>query len=386
MRKSEGKRMNHHRKGVVAASIALLMMCGVLTACSSSGDSDSGSANAKLDLAASEAALAKYKATPTSIPVSEPLKAAPEKGKTFVWMTCQLSACMDMGQSMKEAVTSLGWKYQEISYDQADPATLVSGMRKALRYDPAYVGMSGVAPETWATIVPEYKKAGVKIVASYLGKSDLDADVVLQVAGASLNEVQGDALAQWFIADSKGKGTALIQTVSDFPSNKIMSDTFVKTVKEDCPDCKVRQVSNSLADAGAGKIVPALVSELRSKPDYGYLVATYAPFLSGLPAALKSAGIADRVKVGGGYPDPVTMQAIKDGQFAVAPASSPHIAAYLMVDAAVRDETGTPQPKGGQQLDIQMLAKDVDFKVEASHDVPVDYAEQFQKLWGVSRG
>lgn len=369
----------------LAVPAAAAAMFGVLAACGSSeGSQDSASSGGALDLDASEAVVADYQSAPSEIPVSEPLAKAPEEGTSFVWMTCQLSDCQVMGKAMEDAVTSLGWEYREISYDQANPATLVNAMREALRYDPAYVGMSGIAPETWASIVPEYKEAGAKIVASYLGETSLDEEVVMTVSGPRLNETQGEALAQWFIADSEGKGKAVLQTVSDYPSNKIMSDTFVDTVDSGCPDCDVTVINSSLADVGAGRIVPSIVSELRSRPDHTYAFATYAPFVDGLPAALQAAGIGDQVKIGGGYASPVTKQAIEDGLVAAGTAESANIASFLMVDAAVRDATATPQPANGQVQDIQLLTTDVDFTIGVAHDVPADYADQFKKLWGVS--
>ena len=376
-----------HRLRDVLTSVTSVALCCALAACGGASDgasSSSGGGTSRAGVQAAEAAVTEYEAAPEDIPITEPLNGVPEAGQTFIWMTCQLTACVDMAGAVQAAVESVGWTYREISYDQATPATLVDSLRQALRYDPSYVGLSGVAPETWSVVIPEYEAAGVKLVTSYLGDLETDETVLANVAGPSLNELQAEALAQWFIADSQGEGNVLLQTVNDYPSNKILAEAFAATVAEDCPGCRVTEVNISLADAGAGGVVPTVISQLRANPNTEYLVSTYSPFLNGLPAQLQAAGLADRVKVAGAYADAGTKSAIQNGSFTAAIGTSARIAAYEMVDVALRDATGTPQPAEGHQLDIQLLTQDVEFEVDNQLDLPADYAQRFERLWGVS--
>jgi ribose transport system substrate-binding protein len=374
------------RRWHAVRSILVVGVCAVLAACSSGGTS-SGSASAGAqagggDLTAIKAAVADFAKKPTSIPVSEPLAKKPESGKTMVWMACQLSACALMSQRIQTAVESVGWTYKQVPYDQANPASLVAGMQQALRYNPAYVAMSGVAAESWASVVPAYKAAGVKIVASYLGHVDLTDTIIANVYGENLNVQMGKELADWFIADSNGKGNALLQTVNDYPSNKIMGESFKQTVQQSCPGCHVDSFNVGLADAGQGAAVSQAVSQLRTKPNDNYLVATFLPFQDGLPAALKAAGLEGKVKVAGGYAASTEFPMIHSGAFAAGTAISGAIASYGIVDAALRDATGTSRPKSSDQS--QLLLTGGDFPASGDYNMPADPDAQYKKLWAVS--
>ncbi|HEY6498558.1 MAG TPA: hypothetical protein VIZ20_03980, partial [Streptosporangiaceae bacterium] len=102
----------------------------ILSACSSSGSSASGgSASASASspaVKAAQATAAKWEKAPTELGVTTPLKTAPPKGKTFVWLNCELSACAQILVGVRQAASAAGWNLKVVQYQQANPATVLS--------------------------------------------------------------------------------------------------------------------------------------------------------------------------------------------------------------------------------------------------------------------
>lgn len=372
------------RVGRVVAAMAIMAVAVFLAGCGSSDEAVGKTTEENAEVADAKAASEAAKQPPTDITVTTPLEAKPEPGKTFVWLTCDVSSCSIMGEAMKTAVESAGWKYREIAYKSADPATLAAAMRQALRYDPSYVAVSGVPPEAgWGGVVPEYEKAGVKIVASYLGQTEIGDTVIANVAGPKLSEDAAATIANWFIADSGGEGKALLQRVDDFPSLKIFADSFAKTVSDNCAACEVVNLNNTIAEAGGGGVVPAVVSLLRRQPELTYAISSHAGFVAGLPAALDSAGIGDRVKIAAENADAQSLSSVRKGDVAAVTGNPLHYAAWMIVDVALRDAQGLEYPDEGFPMPVQLLTQDVEFEISNSLDVPADYEDRFKALWHV---
>jgi ribose transport system substrate-binding protein len=352
------------------------------SAASSSSPSASGS-TASANVTAATAAAQVAEQAPTSISVSTPLKSKPATGKTFVWMNCNVDTCTPIGQGIKAAVTALGWNFREIQFNASDPATLVQGMQQALQYHPAYVALSGLAPETgWSSVIPAYKAAGVKIIATFLGKETFNSTFIANVGGATLATDDGVTLANWFISNSNGQGQAVLQRVDDFATLKLVADSFAATVAAKCPDCKVLNLNNTVAQASSGGVVPAVISTLRSNPSYDYVIASSSDLVTGLPAALASVGLTGKVKFAGSSSNTASLAALKAGQAAAFTGNPLGYVGWQAVDTAARDSEGmsfVPDP----HVPFQLLVPGSTFAVTTSQNVPADYEAQFEKLWHV---
>lgn len=313
--------------------------------------------------------------------MTTPLKSKPAAGKLFIWMNCDLDTCPPIGAGVQAAVEAAGWKFKQINFQAENPATLVTAMKQALQYHPAYVGLSGLDPTTgWSSVIPLYQAAGVKIIASFLGNETFNSTFIANIGGATLASAGGKALADWFISDSHGQGHAVLQRVDEFATLKIVADSFASTVAANCPNCKVLSLENTVSQATSGAVVSAVVSDLRSNPSYDYVIASAANLVTGLPAALSAAGLSSRVKYAAYAATPDSLTALKAGQAAAMVGNPLHYVGWAMVDTALRDSEGmsfVPDP----QIPFQLLLPSSTFTVSDSQDVPADYQSQFEKLW-----
>jgi len=340
----------------------------------------SGGGSAASGVDAAKAATEENKKEPTKIGVTEPLKSKPETGKLFVWFQCDVNQCKDEGDALKEATQAIGWDYKSYNYQSADPASLVAAMKQALQDKPTAVGLSGLPPAVWQTVLPDYKSAGIPIVTGYIGTIPYDDTIIGQVGSSPDVTTNGEMIANWVVADSDGKANVLLQSVNDFPILKVFSDSFKSKTAELCPDCKVTEINNTIAQLGTG-VVPSIVSAVQKDPSIKYVVTVNGPFVTGLRSALDAAGLSD-VQIAGESGDTTNLTNVKAGKESAFTALALHYGSYSMIDMVLRHLQGMDfDPDGNGGLPTQLLTKDVDFEIANSFDKPTDFADQFKKLW-----
>jgi ribose transport system substrate-binding protein len=375
-----------------AFSIILSACGGVSNSSSSTSPTQSSSAVAKLsgtqaaEVAAAKAFLAKYENPPTSVTVTSALPSAPPKGDTIVYLNCGLATCTAQADGVQAAAKAVGWNFQEINYDTANPATLTAAFEQALNVKPKPVAVveSGNPPdEGWSSVLPAYKAAGIAIVASYIGATPLTFPIIANVGGPSTFELYAQIVANWFIADSDAQGKAVVETIDSYPVLADYSNTLLATIKAGCTECNVSDVvANTAAEAGSNEIVPSIVSALKRDSAATYLLPVDYEFIDGLPSALSAAGI--HVTIGAEDPDLASLGYLKDGTYDMAPSHPSQQAGWLMADAAFRYAEHLPiSAQDEAPLPSWILTASRDFPTGYIAEWPSNYQSQYEKLWDV---
>lgn len=373
------------RKAGIGTCLAILLFTSACSEASSSGEGGGEASAQALAQAETAAALvAAAQQIPTEMTVTTPLNAAPAKGKKMVWLNCNFALCSAIGDGVKSGSTTGGWEYDQVNYSSADPATLTAAFRRALDMNPTAVAVAGVPPTAgWQSVIPEYEARGIPIITSFLGPTELNSTIIANVGGVADHKNTGQIIARWFIADSQGHGKALLQTVDGFPVLKTFTDAFADTVKAECAECEVDILASTIDQAASGKIVPSIIPALTKSPDTGYLVTSSLEFFDALPAAMSAAGLQD-VKVAGQTPTEAGQLNLKAGKFAASTTQATYYSGWLIADAAFRHDAGLPLPEGTNgAMPTRLLTSDSDFDIKISQDFPVDFQEQFKKLWQV---
>ena len=387
-------RRNPHVKHWYGSWAVAVGLCLALAACSSSSSSGAAAgvassssagtqsaASAAGSLAQAAAAASKLEQVQAQLPVTTPLRSRPASGKLVVFVSCNVE-CELIGNGVQAAATAVGWKFRQLLYSPSDPSTLISALRQALQYKPSVVMVGGLPEVLWRSVLPAYKAAGVPIV-TFSATATVDSTVLGEVIPDAQYETYGVGLADWFIADSKGKGHAYFSAVDDLPQFRLLVDAFSAEVKAKCPSCTVTKDSVSVAAVNSGGAVPATVSALQRDPSINYVFTVNGAFYTGLAGQLSSLGLANRVKIGGVLATAANEANIRIGKEAAYVNYSITIIGWMMMDIALRHMEGMPVPASDSAVPYQLLTSGSHFTVSNSLDVPTDYAGQFKKLWKV---
>jgi ribose transport system substrate-binding protein len=328
---------------------------------------------------------AKNEEPPTSIGYDETLNEKPPAGKTVVYIACNSSpACTLIGEGFEEAVEAAGWNLKSLSWDATQPATLPAAMQTALRYDPVAVYFGGTSSyQQYSRVVPEYTKAGVKILQLGLFDDAADIPTIIRPSTQSnyASELAGEHLGNAFIATTEGEGSALLVTVTGI-SVVVPVQAGVEKSLEPCDSCTLNVLAGTIEDFVGQKLTPQIIAELRKNPDIEYVITMYSGFITGLRQQLAAAGLDD-VKVLGYLWDAEAITGIKSGAD-LAWTSSPYgFIGWQGLDQILRADQGLEIPKeAGVPVDQLITANNVDTITETSQYIPpFDYKAEFEELW-----
>lgn len=379
------------RTVALAAGIVATLL--IVAACSSSSSnsastssasgSSSGSASSSPAIRAAEALVKQYEAAPTTIPQTTPLAHPVAKGKTFVELECENTQCHDIATGIQAAGKAIGWNVKVVSYNDTQPATLVAAFQQALQYHPVAVSLAGTSPSLWSSVLPEYKKAGVPIIAASVGPVDATDPIVATVDNLGAYTTPAKVIADWFITQSNASGQALLVDISSFPVLKETATAVSGAIAAECPKCRVTDFNATIAQVDSNSVVTAVVSQLRRDPSIKYVISTDGVFISGLASAAKAAGITG-LQIGSTIGGIVNEQDILTGSESATLPWPGVVEGWTIIDAAARVSEGMTVPAGDDNERFQLLVKGNFSTPEESLLEPADYPALFEKLWHVS--
>lgn len=367
----------------LAVAVAVLFLAAACSS-SSSGSSSSTSSTSGGDSAAvsaARAAVAKAMVAPTKILQTVPLKSKPSP-ETIVFLQCELSSCGAIGSGVQAGAAALGWTFKSIPFKTTDATTLISAMKQALQYHPYAVTFSGTPEAIWSSEIPAYQAAGVKIIPIVIGPiSAVTKTVPVEIGDFTSS---GTALGDWFIADSGGKGDALVFNIPAFPVLTQVADGIQAAISSGCPGCQVTSLQGTLPEVSAGQIPSVIVTAIKKNPNIKYLLTSNLLLVSGVVSALKTAGLS-YIKVAGDQPESSDLQGIQDGSEYAATISGNPILGFMAVDSAARLSEGMTVPPGDDGTPLHLLTKQNLTSTNLnSYILPTDYQAQFEALWHVT--
>jgi ribose transport system substrate-binding protein len=327
-----------------------------------------------------KADLAKWYAVPTSITVSTPLKSKPPAGKTLVMLGTTQVQNVQLQQTMGMLAKLVHWHYAVVSYDPANPATFESAITTAITKHANYIFEAGL-PLTPQEI-SQVKAAKAKWVLTSVYPVSVSGPVIADSNSAASDAVQGRILADYFVANSNGKGDAVIEHVPAYSILDGFTNSFVSRVRALCPTCKTSMVDVTIPDLDAGKLVSEVVGALQRDPSANYAVFDDGPFADGITSALAAAGLS-KVKVMGEAGDPSGLAAVRAGTEAAWTGFSPVYSAYSSMDAMLRNAENMPIPEPGDSMQPTQLLDKATVGSFSAWNEPANSLTQFKRLWKV---
>jgi ABC-type sugar transport system substrate-binding protein len=372
------------RRSTVVAAVAAVVTAGAVVGCGSSDTPKNASATSnsssatKSTLSEAQQIMKQGTARPSAISVETPLAKPIPSGKKLVFISCGTSSCQLQGDIIKKAAGHLGWSSQTVATD-GSPAQVQGAFTTALRNGANAVIVNA---QTRDGIAKQLAQAEAKGVA-YVGCCSTDTvgdGYLYNTSTPDQNARIGKYLAAAIASDAGGKDASTLYV--DIPAFTILGalgESFKADYERLCQGCKYSKIDIALPQLANAP--NTIVSYLRSHPDVKYVSLSVTDALgTGLPAALKAAGLND-IKIVGQGGDPTAFQALKQGQMLALVPFDYFAVDYQMVDALARHWTGTKVEQTAPPL--WLLTKD-NLPSDYTKLFPNvgDYESQFLKLWG----
>jgi ABC-type sugar transport system substrate-binding protein len=366
--------------GLAAVAATLAVAAAGCGSSSTSTTSSSSSKNVSSStVSQAQAVLAQGSKRPTAITVTTPIGKPIPTGKKIVFISCGASQCQLQGKIVAEAASHLGWTSKTIATD-GSPPQIQAAFTTALRTGADAVIINATTRDAIASQLAQAKAKGV----AFLGCCSTDTvgnGYLYNTSTPQQNGTIGKYLAAAIVADSKGKANTLYVDIPAFTILGSLGQTLQQDYKTYCPTCSYAKIDVALPQLASAP--NTIVSYLRSHPDVNYVALSVADALgTGLPAALKAAGLT-KVKIVGQGGDPTAFQGLTQGQVLALVPFDYYDVDYQMVDALARHFAGvpvlqTPPPrwlltKDNLPSDFTKLFPNVE-----------SYQSQFLKLWGKS--
>jgi ABC-type sugar transport system substrate-binding protein len=363
------------------AAVLVLGAALVAAGCGSDSDGDSAaSGGGGADVADAQAVAEKASTRPAVLDLGKPVGKEIPTGKKVVFISCGVEACEIQGDIVKEGASLLGWTVETIGTD-GSPEQLQNAFETALRQGADAVILNAVTRAVVAKQIEKAKEQGVPFVT--LSSVEKAGDGILANVADTRNSGRiGELLAAQIVSDSGGEANTLYVNISAFQILKSLGDQFESSYKKYCSDCEYGSID--IPVTSLGRDAPdRIVSYLRSHPQVNHVVLSVSNALgAGLPAALRAAGLADKVKIIGQSADTQTFQDLQAGNITAVVPYDYYAVDYMMLDALARHFAGVPVGDPQPPLWIVTPENMPQGATEGLFPVVEDYQDQFKKVWG----
>jgi ABC-type sugar transport system substrate-binding protein len=362
--------------------VGVLALATTLAACGSqsSGGSAARGSSDGASVAKAQALAHQLTTRPTTLGLAAAVGKPVPAGKKVVFISCGVQACELQGDIIKQGAADLGWTATTIGTD-GSPEQLQNAFKTALRQGADAVILNAVNRAAVAKQIEEAKQKGVAFVTCCSTEAAGDG-ILANIAGKENSARIGESLAAEIVADSKGKADTVFANISAFEILHALGGQFESTYKQLCPTCAY--ASLDIPVTSLGKDAPdRIVSYLRSHPQVNYLVLSVSNALgAGLPAALRAAGLAERVKIVGQSADTQTFQDLQAKSLQSVVPFDYYAVDYLMLDALARHFAGAPAAAAGPPLWIVTPENMPVGATDGLFPVVENYRDEFKKTWG----
>jgi ribose transport system substrate-binding protein len=193
------------------------------------------------------------------------------------------------------AAQLLGWHVKVLNAGLT-PEAYVAAAEQALQLNPDYIIFTALQPDK--TIQAQLNQAAARHipVASFASSDPPGNGMTATIFGQHTLRALGVGLAQWVTADSNGKANVVYLHDPSAATWAQSDATFDAAISSLCPGCHVHQLQ--ISDLQIGQSIPQqVVSYMQQNPDTQYIVTAFSAVFTGVPAALKSAGLDKNVKL-----------------------------------------------------------------------------------------
>jgi ribose transport system substrate-binding protein len=379
----------------IALAVALVSFAALLSACGgSSGSSEStGSSepaeaseeSGSSDIKAEAAALvAEAETPPAEVPESElPLENTNiPKGKSVAFLGCGTAQCEEYFPPIKEGAEALGWS-AKMYQGSVEPNKQVKFLEEITRSKPDVFLACCVAPSIAKPFFHEMKENGTILVMCCTAKAGTE-DLTKLLSTPEDKFIAGENVANWMLSQKGEELNAVYVNTKDFEVAEQYWEGFEGQIKKMCPECSVDEIDVAVEEIGKPSLATTVVSYLRAHPDVNYVGGLFGPILTGVPSAMKAAGL--EIPLAATASGELSLGAVptgKEGWMAVQNfgvefgLQGLNVALRTMLNEPLSEETLTPEVLVTANNAAEVLGG------ETNPPVIPNALEQYEALWGL---
>jgi ribose transport system substrate-binding protein len=370
------------RKSILAVAMTASASVVLATALAPAANAQEPAAN---NTAAANAIVKQYSSTPTSINITTKLKTNPQTlpTKFIVGLTNGGDENKVLDEGIAAAGKVLGWTFKEILAG-ATAEDQRAGFSAALALKPDGIHISGIEPSTIGDLLDKAKAANIAVICSACMSAPTSALVDTHIAGKRQLDVWGRMIAAYVVSTTPNPNVEGI-TVPLYPILVRFDEAFKNNLKILTKGTGVYEASPASVPAiFAGKMPAEAVSIVQRNPKANWLVSDLGGWVTGVSAALTTAGLNKQVQIGGLTAGKGNIQGLKDKTESAWTGYSLPIVGWTVVDSFAR--YFQKMPFNTKDLPTQLLtqanAKSLVLTPAGDYLGVKDYVAQFKKVWG----
>lgn len=356
---------------------------GQSTSATGGGQSTSATAGGQstsANTAKAAAIVAPYLDKPTPFPAGTPLAKPVPAGQTVGFLQCATPVCGIFAQLYAGAAKVMG-VHLVTAKAGASTAQLQQALSSILSQHPKGVLIPGIDADSIRPQIAQAKASHIPLSVDGQTGNTAAMGIGSNQLGPTADALVGKLLAAWVIKDKGAKANVAMYTTPELNFAAPIVASFKSELASLCSSCSVRVIVIPIATIGTtapGRIV----NDLQAHPQTNVAVFASQEEETGLPTALKTAGVhVDQV---GFAPTPVLLQEIKSGQVKAGLALDLATLSWTELDALARLMEGQPITPGEQSgIPVMQFVTRSNLPANVSQGwvgYP-DFAKRFAKLW-----
>jgi ABC-type sugar transport system substrate-binding protein len=373
---------------VTLRTVLAVAVLTAATACSQpdEGGSDGGSSGGGGGNTAAEEELEQYLTPPEDIPLTEELESCPEEGKTIVVTENPQAVTRKTNDGLEAGAQLLGWTVvrEPVGTGPEDPQRAFDA---ALDRNPDAVLVSGNPSSTFREQLDRATAEGVPVLISDNGEDVGMSGTTYTIGLDDFNQTGLWGKMNADFAAAQGAEHVLIVDLSLYPILHAWAEGAAAELAEIAPDTAVTTLDAQITDLVAGEIPARIVSEIQRNPDIDWVLLALGDMTTGLDAALRAAGLAEQVSVGGESASTANVAALQEGTEDAWTGFAAEIHGMYRIDALARIFAGD-DPTGNEsysELPTQLMTPDnigdAPLDDEGYYVGVPDYLDHFEGIW-----
>ena len=276
--------------GALAAITALsIAACG-----GSNGSSESATTSST---AGSTSVRSPSESEPTMIPKGlTPLPEPPPKGVKVLNLQCDFPTCETYSEIFQEAADALGWDVRTSVFKTGQPQSALTQAVNTPGVE--YITISGTPQSIVEPQIKQAEEKGIQIISCCDTAAPQPPAWPIQISNTYGNSVYpATQLARWMINDSSGKANVAVLSLPEIPIVTPIAPAIEATLEKECDECSGAEIAVTGEELAAGGAPSKVVAYLQGHPEVSYLAVAFGNLLNGVPQAIKSAGLSEKVKI-----------------------------------------------------------------------------------------